>query len=66
MQFSELSSGWKYKCQLLSALLTRPDCFAIDEPSFLDTKATQWLVEQIQDLSKSNLSMVEALMEYCI
>lgn len=51
--FQQLSSGWKYKCQLISALLTQPDCLVIDEPSFLDTAATEWLVEQMQNLAHS-------------
>jgi len=54
MPFVQLSSGWKYKCQLISALITKPDCLVVDEPSFLDTQATAWFVEQIQQLTKNS------------
>jgi len=67
--FGKLSSGWKYKCQLVSALLTRPDLLIIDEPSFLDTQATAWFVTRLQTLAKSQDTMMilishkEALLE---
>jgi ATPase subunit of ABC transporter with duplicated ATPase domains len=67
--YARLSSGWKYKCQLISALLTRLDCLIVDEPSFLDTQATAWFVSQLQELCKSYnailvlISHKEALME---
>ena len=69
--FIQLSSGWKYKCQLLSALLTKPNFLIIDEPSFLDANATKWLVERIQEMTTKSsykamlilISHKEALME---
>jgi ATPase subunit of ABC transporter with duplicated ATPase domains len=52
MPFDQLSAGWKYKCQLISTLLIRPDCFIIDEPSFLDKHATDWLIQQLNHLAR--------------
>ena len=69
MLFLQLSCGWRYKCQLIGALLTRPDCLIIDEPSFLDAAATAWFVSEIIQLAKSNHTVVvlishkQALME---
>lgn len=56
--FRQLSSGWKYKCQLISGLLTKPDLLIVDEPSFLDKAATAWFVSEIQQLSKSHNTMI--------
>mmetsp|Transcript_10663 Transcript_10663/g.19559 ORF Transcript_10663/g.19559 Transcript_10663/m.19559 type:complete len:114 (+) Transcript_10663:499-840(+) len=42
---SQLSCGWRYKCRLIAAILTHPDCLIIDETSFLDASSTQWLQE---------------------
>jgi len=50
--FVTLSSGWKYKCMLISSLLTHPDCLIVDEPSFLDIKSTEWFVRQIQQMTR--------------
>ncbi len=67
--YTQLSSGWKYKCQLISGLLTKPNLFIIDEPSFLDVDATNWLIERIREMTKSYKAMLilishkEALME---
>mmetsp|Transcript_57285 Transcript_57285/g.133569 ORF Transcript_57285/g.133569 Transcript_57285/m.133569 type:complete len:628 (+) Transcript_57285:65-1948(+) len=41
---AELSGGWLYRLKLASTLLSRPEFLIIDEPSFLDEKATSWLV----------------------
>lgn len=59
--FYQLSSGWKYKCQLLSALLTKPNFLIIDEPSFLDANATKWLVGRIKDMTKSTSTSFKAM-----
>ena len=69
MSFASLSSGWKYKCQLISALVISPDLLVVDEPCFLDVAATQWFISSIQHLTKSDRAMVilishkEALMD---
>jgi len=55
---SQLSSGWRYKCHLASALLVHADVIIVDEPSFLDHKSTQWLVHRLQRASKQEHAMV--------
>jgi ATPase subunit of ABC transporter with duplicated ATPase domains len=59
--YDQLSSGWKFKCQLIAALLTQPDCLIIDEPSFLDTAATAWLVDQMKHLAHSHNTSKNAM-----
>jgi ATP-binding cassette, subfamily F, member 3 len=54
----KLSCGWRYKCRLIAAVLTHPDCLIIDEPSFLDTSSTEWLMEQLRYLARTKQSIV--------
>jgi ATPase subunit of ABC transporter with duplicated ATPase domains len=71
--FVALSSGWQYKCMLISSLLTHPDCLIVDEPSFLDVPSTEWFVRQIRQMTTPTgnnhasiillISHKEALME---
>lgn len=44
----DLSSGWRYKCQLASALLSHAELLVLDEPSFLDSASMAWLVERVR------------------
>ncbi|KAG7348237.1 ABC transporter ATP-binding protein [Nitzschia inconspicua] len=53
-----LSCGWRYKCRLVAAVLKHPDCLIIDEPSFLDTNSTDWLMEQLRHLARSENTIV--------
>ena len=71
-KMSQLSCGWRYKCRLAGAFFSEPDLLIIDEPSFLDATATQWLAAQITRAASpdtNNQSMVvlishkEALLE---
>ena len=55
---SQLSSGWRYKCRLVAAFSLHPDILIIDEPSFLDTDSTEWLVQKVQDVAENNKAMV--------
>lgn len=54
----QLSCGWRYKCRLVAAILTHPDLLIVDEPSFLDAASTEWLVEQLQQLTNTENSIV--------
>ncbi|CAK0827905.1 unnamed protein product [Prorocentrum cordatum] len=47
----ELSGGWLYRLKLASALLSRPELLIIDEPSFLDQQATDWLIRFLGEQS---------------
>ena len=55
---SKLSCGWRYKCRLVATLLSHPDVCIIDEPSFLDSNATDWLVEQLQHAARTDNAIV--------
>jgi ATP-binding cassette subfamily F protein 3 len=55
---SQLSCGWRYKCRLIAAVLTHPDCLMVDEPSFLDNSSLEWLKEQLKHLANTDKSMV--------
>ncbi|CAB9503105.1 Probable ATP-binding cassette sub-family F member 3 homolog [Seminavis robusta] len=57
-KLDQLSCGWRYKCRLIAAVLTHPACLIIDEPSFLDRTSTEWLMEQLQHLAKTDRSIV--------
>jgi len=52
---SDLSSGWRYKCELAGALLSAPDLLILDEPSFLDTKSTQWLIHEVKKVTSNGV-----------
>lgn len=54
----DLSSGWRYKCRLVAAFLVHPDLLIIDEPSFLDSDSTEWLISMIKNITKSSEAMV--------
>lgn len=47
----KLSVGWRYKCQLIASLLSRPDMLVIDEPSFLDGKSMAWFMDTLRSLA---------------
>lgn len=55
---ASLSSGWRYKCCLISAFITKSDLLIVDEPSFLDSRSTEWFVEQMQHAAKDQNAMV--------
>ena len=57
-KLSQLSCGWRYKCRLIAALLTRADLMIIDEPSFLDANATSWLMDRLEQAAKSDNAIV--------
>ena len=61
---SQLSCGWRYKCRLAAAFTSRPDILILDEPSFLDSKSTEWLVQKIKDIAstKGNTSIETSAM----
>eukprot|EP00121_Abeoforma_whisleri_P006192 Awhi_evm1s5624 len=44
--------GWKMKCYLAKAILTRPEILILDEPSFLDAKSTSWMIDQVNLLAR--------------
>ena len=54
----QLSSGWRYKCHLVAALLNHADLLIVDEPSFLDVKSTDWLVDRMNKVAKQEHAMV--------
>ncbi|KAL7518734.1 hypothetical protein ACHAWX_003544 [Stephanocyclus meneghinianus] len=56
--FSELSCGWRYKCQLIAAVLSHPQMLIIDEPSFLDETSTEWLIESLTDMAHLEKSII--------
>lgn len=64
-----LSEGWRYKCKLAACLGVKADLLIIDEPSFLDTGSTVWLVEALIGAAKRDnvivllISHKEALLE---
>lgn len=49
-KMEELSSGWRYKARLVACFLARPQLFVIDEPSFLDTRSIEWLIQKLKDM----------------
>lgn len=55
---STLSSGWRYKCQLVAALLVHPDLLIVDEPSYLDKVSTEWFVTQMLEAAKTDGTMI--------
>jgi len=55
---NKLSCGWRYKCQLATLLLTRPDVLVIDEPCFLDEKSNAWLVYELKQMAKTTQAIV--------
>eukprot|EP00127_Corallochytrium_limacisporum_P001813 Clim_evm20s84 gene=Clim_evmTU20s84 len=55
---SALSSGWRYKCQLVSTLLVHPELLIVDEPSYLDETAIEWLVSQLNRTAQTDKAMV--------
>ena len=58
LPIAQLSSGWRYKCRLTVAFISRPDLLIIDEPSFLDTNSTCWLVDDILSSKQSNVMVL--------
>lgn len=54
----DLSSGWRYKCRLVAAFLVHPDLLIIDEPSFLDSESTEWLISMIKSITRASQAMV--------
>jgi ATP-binding cassette subfamily F protein 3 len=64
-----LSEGWRYKCKLAACLGVKADLLIVDEPSFLDKRSTEWLVEALARAAKQDNSIVvlishkEALLE---
>lgn len=64
-----LSEGWRYKCKLAACLGVKADLLIIDEPSFLDTLSSEWLVEALTRAAKRDKAIVllishkEALLE---
>ncbi|GFH56551.1 hypothetical protein CTEN210_13027 [Chaetoceros tenuissimus] len=54
----DLSSGWRYKCRLVAAFLVHPDLLIIDEPSFLDSESTEWLISMIKNITRASQAMV--------
>lgn len=54
----DLSSGWRYKCRLVAAFLVHPDLLIIDEPSFLDSESTEWLISIIKSITRASKAMV--------
>lgn len=64
-----LSEGWRYKCKLAACLGVKADLLIVDEPSFLDKRSTEWLVEALTRAGKRDNSIVvlishkEALLE---
>ena len=49
----DLSSGWKYKCRLASALLSHSELLVLDEPSFLDVASMEWVIKRVRGVAKS-------------
>lgn len=46
-----LSCGWRYKVNLICALIARDDLVVIDEPSFLDQRSKDFMVSQLKEMS---------------
>jgi len=54
----DLSSGWRYKCELARALLSLPDLLILDEPSFLDSDSLRWLEERTRCMAHSGAIVI--------
>lgn len=54
----QLSCGWRYTCRLIAAVLTHPDGLIIDEPSFLDVSSTEWLMQQLKRMIKTENTII--------
>jgi len=48
---SELSCGWRYKCQLIASILCHPDLLLLDEPSFLDESSIKWFINSVKNMA---------------
>ncbi|KAL3805143.1 hypothetical protein HJC23_003371 [Cyclotella cryptica] len=57
-KFSELSCGWRYKCQLIASVLSHPEMLIIDEPSFLDETSTEWLIASLIDMANNEKCII--------
>jgi ATP-binding cassette subfamily F protein 3 len=56
--FSELSGGWRTRCDLASALCQYADVLLLDEPTnFLDLPSIIWLQEYIRNLTGTTILM---------
>ena len=55
---SQLSSGWKYKCQLAKIFTIQPDILIVDEPSFLDSMGMEWFITRLKTLAVKHKCMV--------
>jgi ATP-binding cassette subfamily F protein 3 len=56
--FSELSGGWRTRCDLASALCQYADVLLLDEPtSFLDLPSIIWLQDYIRNLTGTTVLM---------
>jgi len=54
----QLSSGWKYKCRVIRALLAHPDLLVLDEPSFLDEESLDWLCHRLRRIANQGAMIV--------
>ena len=53
-----LSGGWRMKCQLAKAASSLPELLLVDEPSFLDEGATEWLFQFLKQAAKKGSIVV--------
>jgi ATP-binding cassette subfamily F protein 3 len=54
--FSELSGGWRTRCELACALCQHADVLLLDEPTnFLDLPSIIWLQDYIQNLKNTTI-----------
>ena len=64
-----LSEGWRYKCKLSACMGVKADLLIVDEPSFLDKRSSEWLLDALTRAAKRDNSIVvlishkEALLE---
>jgi len=55
---SELSCGWRYKCQLIASILCHPDLLLLDEPSFLDESSIKWFINSVKKMATVDNSII--------
>ncbi|CAK9028869.1 ABC transporter F family member 3 (ABC transporter ABCF.3) (AtABCF3) (GCN20-type ATP-binding cassette protein GCN3) [Durusdinium trenchii] len=53
-----LSMGWRYKCELASALLSHADLVVLDEPSFLDEGSVVWMIQRVRKVAQDGAIVI--------
>ncbi len=61
---SSLSGGWRMKLALARAMLQRADILLMDEPTNLDVKNVNWVMNYINGLKDTTVIMVSHDLDY--